>query len=64
MKKSFRRCVIIGPKTWEALQELAIEEERSVSDLIREAVTVLIKRKNKRTGSPVEYDPVKDRYEN
>jgi len=64
MKKSFRRCIIIGPKTWKALQELAIEEERSVSDLIREAVTVLVKRKNKRAGSPVEYDPVKDRYKN
>jgi len=64
MKKSFRRCVIIGPKTWKALQELAIEEERSVSDLIREAVTVLIKRKNKRASEPVNYDPVKDRYKN
>jgi len=64
MQKSFRRCIIIGPKTWKALQELALEEERSVSDLIREAVTALVKRKNKRTGEPLNYDPVKDRYKN
>jgi len=40
-----RRNVVIGPKTWDSLKEIAEKEERSISDILREAAIELINRR-------------------
>lgn len=50
-----RRNIVVGNTMWNKLKELAKSEERSVSDLIREAVADLLRKRSS-------YDAVKDRY--
>lgn len=57
-----RRNIVVGPKTWEKLRALAREEERSMSDIIREALLELFKRREVGIARGVQYDPVTDNY--
>ena len=51
------RSIIVGPETWARLRKLAKEEERSLSELTREALLDLFKKRE-----PAEYDPKTDSY--
>jgi len=42
MPTAYRRNIVMGPKTWERLRTQAKKEERSMSDLIREAVIKML----------------------
>jgi len=56
------RSVVVGPKTWSKLKALGKKEERSMSELIREAILDLF---DKRTRpKTVNYDPVADKFNN
>ena len=56
------RSVVVGPKTWSKLKTLGKKEERSMSELIREAILDLF---DKRTRpKTVNYDPVADKFNN
>ena len=54
-----RRSVVIGNKLWGKLKELAKEEERAVSDLLREAAIKLLESREKGEKG---YDPVTETY--
>ncbi len=61
MSKSLNvRSIVVGNKTWEKLRALGKEEERSMSELIREALLDLFDKRIK----PVkrEYDPTSDSF--
>jgi len=61
MPSAYRRNIVVGPKTWAKLKSLARKEERSMSDIIREAIMELFKRRMKQNPAG-EYDPVTDNY--
>lgn len=42
MPTANRRNIVMGKKTWERLRAVAKHEERSISDIIREAVIKLL----------------------
>lgn len=42
MATIYRRNIVVGPKTWERLRALAKKEERSMSDILREAAITLL----------------------
>lgn len=48
MPTVYRRNVVIGPKTWERLRALAKKEERSMSDILREAAITLLDQRDNR----------------
>lgn len=60
MSSSHRRSIVMGPKTWEQLKLWAAKEERSISDLIREAVADLLRKKDVKLRAGLQYDPVTD----
>lgn len=51
------RSIVVGPETWKRLAELSKKEERSRSELIREALLDLFKKRE-----PGVYDPKSDRF--
>ncbi len=61
MPSAYRRNIVVGPKTWAKLKSLARKEERSMSDIIREALMELFKRRMKQNPAE-EYDPITDNY--
>ena len=61
MPSANRRNVVIGPKTWNQVKSLAKKEERSISDLIREALLELLK-KRATTKPATDYNPITDSY--
>jgi predicted CopG family antitoxin len=62
MPTVYRRNIVMGPKTWEKLRALGKEEERSISDLIREAVLELLKRRASGISAGEQYDPITDNF--
>ena len=54
-----RRNIVIGNNTWHKLRTLGKTEERSMSDLIREAIADLFDKRVK--PDKIEYDPESDR---
>lgn len=54
------RSVVVGPKTWTKLKDLGKKEERSMSELVREAILDLFDKRTRPKG--VKYDPVADRF--
>ena len=57
-----RHNIVIGSKTWSELKALAEKEEKSASELIREAVLMLFEQR-RRKGQMVEnYDPATDEF--
>lgn len=58
---SNRRSIVVKERTWQRLKKLGEEEERSVSELIREAIRDLFAKKGKPKSS--RYNPVTDTYE-
>ena len=56
MARKVVRSVAVGDQIWERLRELANKEDRSMSDLIREAINDLLEKRQGRN-----YDPVMDR---
>lgn len=56
-----RRNIVIGQKIWDKLRETAEQEERSMSEIIREALhDFFMKREKEKTVSG--YDPIKDQF--
>jgi len=53
-----RRQVVLGDRYWNNLREMSVIEQRSISEILREAITDLFdkRRKNTLTG----YDPITD----
>ncbi len=62
MPSANRRNVVIGPKTWNKLKSLARKEERSMSDILREALSELLKKRAIQKSSTEEYNPITDNY--
>ena len=56
---SNRRNVVIKTKTWEKLRAVSGEEERSMSDIIRQALHEFFMRRDQNKKGI--YDPIKDR---
>lgn len=56
---SNRRNVVIKTKTWEKLRGVSEEEERSMSDVIRQALHEFFMRREQNNRGI--YDPVKDK---
>ncbi len=54
-----RRSVVIGNKLWSRLKALAENEERAVSDLLREAAVKLLESRERGEKG---YDPVTETY--
>jgi hypothetical protein len=57
-----RRSIVVGDKTWEALRAQAKEEERSMGDLIREAILELLDRRAHGVARGPQYDPIGDSF--
>lgn len=58
---SKRRNIVVGNKTWDRLRELGAKEERSLSELVREALQDLFHKRDKSIRR--EYNPISDRIE-
>jgi len=62
MPTNHRRNIVVGSKTWGQLKSLAKKEERSMSDIIREALLELFKRREVGLAREIQYDPKIDSY--
>ena len=53
-----RRQVVLGDRYWNSLREMSVIEQRSISEILREAITDLFEKRkqNVLTG----YDPITD----
>lgn len=51
------RSIVVGPETWARLKNLAAKEERSMSELLREALLDIFKKRE-----PGAYDPATDSF--
>ncbi len=52
------RSIVVGSKLWGRLKSLGVDEERSMSDLVREALRDFLRKKEVETVGT--YDPVSD----
>jgi len=57
--KQNRRSIVVQNKMWMTLKELAKEEGRSMSELIREALVDLFQKRTRPVSQG--YDPIKDK---
>ncbi len=57
-----RRNIVIKTKTWEKLRGVSRDEERSMSDIIRQALNEFFTRHEQNKKGI--YDPIKDRFSN
>ena len=60
MAKANRRQIVLGDIFWERLQRMKREEQRSISELIREALLDLFAKRNQQNATV--YDPVSDSF--
>lgn len=60
MAKANRRQVVLGDLFWEKLQKMKREEQRSISELVREALIDLFEKRSRQNRTT--YDPVADTF--
>lgn len=61
MASANRRQVVLGDIFWSKLQEMKKQEQRSISELVREALIDLFEKRKKQQATA--YDPVTDKFE-